>query len=203
MLRGLQQLNHEIEKTLHIPFFLFQREAVDTIPSFVKECGASLLITDFSPLRQVHGWKEEISKRVSDSVSIHEVDAHNIVPLWMTLDTLKDYARTIRPKINNHLPEYLIEFPMIKPRTNIWGDSNRSIDWDKLIEHCCIKTLKDFARTRLMIYAADWNIPTKHNASSRLSPYLHFGHISAERCALEARKFLKDYQQVRTLWCKK
>ncbi|MFS7918485.1 putative deoxyribodipyrimidine photo-lyase [Helianthus anomalus] len=114
---------------------LCRGEAVDTIPSFVKECGASLLITDFSPLSQVHGWKEEITKRVSDSVSIHEVDAHNIVPLWMTSDTLEDYARTIRPKINNHLPEYLIEFPTIKPRTNIWGDSNRSIDWDKLIEH--------------------------------------------------------------------
>ncbi|MFS7952355.1 putative deoxyribodipyrimidine photo-lyase [Helianthus anomalus] len=46
MLRGLQQLNHEIEETLHIPFFVFQGEAVGTIPSFVKECGASLLITD-------------------------------------------------------------------------------------------------------------------------------------------------------------
>ncbi|MFS7918490.1 putative deoxyribodipyrimidine photo-lyase [Helianthus anomalus] len=68
---------------------------------------------------------------------------------------------------------------------------------------CCIKTLKDFARTRLMIYAADRNIPTKYNATSRLSPYLHFGQISAQRCALEARKFCKDYQQVRTLWCKK
>ncbi|KAJ0802640.1 putative deoxyribodipyrimidine photo-lyase [Helianthus annuus] len=75
---------------------------------FVKECGASLLITDFSPLRQVRGWKEEITNRVSDSVSIHEVDAHNIVPLWMTSDKLEDYARTIRPKINNHLTEYLI-----------------------------------------------------------------------------------------------
>ncbi|XP_021972504.1 deoxyribodipyrimidine photo-lyase-like isoform X1 [Helianthus annuus] len=222
MLRGLQQLNHEIEETLHIPFFLFQGEAVDTIPSFVKECGASLLVTDFSPLRQVRGWKEEITKRVSDSVSIHEVDAHNIVPLWMTSDKLEDYARTIRPKINNHLPEYLIEFPTIKPRTNIWGDSNRSIDWDKLIEHVtregdevpevewckpgesvALEKLKDFSRTRLMNYAADRNIPTKHNATSGLSPYLHFGQLSAQRCALEARKFRKDYQQVRTLWCKK
>ncbi|MFS7946512.1 putative deoxyribodipyrimidine photo-lyase [Helianthus anomalus] len=71
-------------------------EAVDTIPSFVKECGASLLITDFLPLRQVRRWKEEITMRVSDSVSIHEVDAHNIVPLWMISDKIEDYARTIR-----------------------------------------------------------------------------------------------------------
>ncbi|KAJ0740113.1 putative deoxyribodipyrimidine photo-lyase [Helianthus annuus] len=53
----------------------------------------------------------------------------------MTSDKLEDYARTIRPKINNQLPEYLIYFPTIKPRTNTWGDSNRSVDWDKLIEH--------------------------------------------------------------------
>ncbi|KAI3822149.1 hypothetical protein L1987_09731 [Smallanthus sonchifolius] len=215
MLRGLQQLHHEIEETLQIPFFLFKGEAIDTIPNFVKECGASLLVTDFSPLRQVRGWKEEISKRVSDSVSIHEVDAHNIVPAWMTSDKLEDYARTIRPKINNLLPEYLIEFPTLKPQIKKWGASNRCIDWEKLIEHVtrngdevpeiewckageivALEKLKAYTRTRLMNYATDRNNPMKPEAVSGLSPYLHFGQISAQHCALEARKFHKIYPQV-------
>ncbi|KAD4384745.1 hypothetical protein E3N88_24913 [Mikania micrantha] len=214
MLRGLQQFHHEIEETLRIPFFLFQGEAIDTIPSFIKECGASILVTDFSPLRQVRGWKEEITKRVPDYVSIHEVDAHNIVPLWMTSDKLEDYARTIRPKINNLLPQYLIEFPPLKPQTKNWGDSNRCIDWEKLIENVTRKgaevpeiewcepgeigaseTLRAFTKTRLINYSTDRNNPTKQNAVSGLSPYLHFGQISAQRCALEARKFHKVYPQ--------
>ncbi|KAK1436167.1 hypothetical protein QVD17_01945 [Tagetes erecta] len=214
MLRGLQQLHHEIEQTLQIPFFLFQGEAIDTIPQFVNECGASLLVTDFSPLRQVRGWKEEMIKRVPDYVSIHEVDAHNIVPLWKTSDRLEDYARTIRPKINKLLPEYLIEFPTLKPQTKKWDASKRSIDWEKLIENVtskgaevpevewckpgeivALEKLKVYSRTKLMNYAADRNNPMKPEAVSGLSPYLHFGQISAQRCALEARRFHKLYPQ--------
>lgn len=111
-----------------------QGEAIDTIPSFLKECEASLLVTDFSPLREVRDWKREISKSVSDSLSIHEVDTHNIVPMWVASDKLEDFARTIRPKITNHFPDYLIDFPSLKPQTKKWVVTNRSIDWDTLIE---------------------------------------------------------------------
>ncbi|KAI3792567.1 hypothetical protein L2E82_06450 [Cichorium intybus] len=217
MLRGLQQLHNEIEETLQIPFFLFQGEAVETIPSFLQECGASLLVTDFSPLRQVRGWKEEIIKRVSDSVSIHEVDAHNIVPLWITSNKLESAARTIRPKIDNLLPDYLIDFPPLKPQSRIWPGGNRSIDWETLIadvvrkgdevpeidwckpgEVAALETLmgneNGFLTTRLKNYATDRNNPSKQ-AISGLSPYIHFGQISAQRCAFEARKLHKAHPQ--------
>lgn len=107
---------------------------MDTIPTFLEECGASLLVTDFSPLRQVRGWKEEIIKRVSDSVSIHEVDAHNVVPIWVASNKLEYGARTIRRKINNVLPDYLIDYPTLKPQTKRWAANNQFIDWDNLIE---------------------------------------------------------------------
>nr|GEU80976.1 deoxyribodipyrimidine photo-lyase [Tanacetum cinerariifolium] len=214
MLRGLKQLSHELELTLHIPFFLFQGEAIDTIPCFLKECEASLLVTDFSPLREVRGWKREISKRVSDTVSIHEVDSHNIVPMWVTSDKLEDFARTIRPKITNHFPEYLIEFPSLKPQSKKWVATNRSIDWDTLIEDvvrkgaevpeikwcepgeiAALETLNGFVTAKLENYSTDRNNPFKPKATSGLSPYLHFGQISAQRCALEARKLRKVYPQ--------
>lgn len=91
------------------------------------------MVTDFSPLRQVRGWKEEIIKRVSDSVSIHEVDAHNIVPLWVASNKLEYGARTIRRKINNELPDYLIDFPTLKPQSMNWATTSRFIDWEILI----------------------------------------------------------------------
>ncbi|MFS7932825.1 putative deoxyribodipyrimidine photo-lyase [Helianthus anomalus] len=145
----------------------------------------------------------------------------------MTSDKLEDYARTIRPKINNHLPEYLIYFPTIKPRTNIWGDSNRSVDWDKLTEHVtrerdevpevewckpgesvALETLKDFARTRLMTYAADQNIPTKHNATSGLSPLKHLEKAQTtdplwNASQLEMVHHGKMHGYMRMYWAKK
>lgn len=106
---------------------------METIPNFLRECGASLLVTDFSPLRQVRSWKEEICKRVSDSVSIHEIDAHNVVPLWVASDKLEYSARTIRGKINKLLPEYLIDFPTLGPPNRNWEGTNRLVDWENLI----------------------------------------------------------------------
>ncbi|XP_059657430.1 deoxyribodipyrimidine photo-lyase isoform X2 [Cornus florida] len=214
MLRGLQQLHHDIEETLHIPFYLFQGEAVETIPNFLRECGASLLVTDFSPLREVRSWKEEICKKVSNLVSIHEVDAHNVVPLWVTSEKLEYSARTIRGKINKLLPEYMIDFPTLGPPITKWSSKSQSIDWDNLIadvlrkgvevpeiewcepgEHAAMETLmgskNGFLTGRLKNYSTDRNNPLKPKSLSGLSPYLHFGQISAHRCALEARNFRK------------
>ncbi|OMO69158.1 hypothetical protein COLO4_29220 [Corchorus olitorius] len=44
-----------------------------------------------------------------------------------------------------------------------------------------------FLTKRLKNNSTDRNIPLKPKALSCLSPYLHFGKISAQRCALEAR----------------
>lgn len=107
---------------------------METIPNFLKECGASLLVTDFSPLREVRRWKEEICKRVDGSVSIHEVDAHNVVPVWVASNKLEYGARTIRGKINKKLPEYLIDFPELSSPKRKWASSVNTIDWDNLID---------------------------------------------------------------------
>jgi len=42
------------------------------------------------------------------------------------------------------------------------------------------KTMREFLREKLSIYDSDRNQP-EHEATSGLSPYLHFGHISAHR----------------------
>lgn len=84
-------------------------------------------------MREVQKWKEEICKRVGEKVSIHEVDAHNIVPTWVASEKLEYSARTIRGKINKLLPEYLIDFPALQPPSIKWAGMNQSIDWDDLI----------------------------------------------------------------------
>ncbi|XP_057449869.1 deoxyribodipyrimidine photo-lyase [Lotus japonicus] len=210
MLRGLRQLCHQLQHTLQIPFFLFRGEAEETVSKFVRECGASLLVTDMSPLREVRRCKSEICERVGDSVMVHEVDAHNVVPIWVASDKLEYSARTIRGKINKKLPEYLTDFPDIEPQSRKWVvTEDRIIDWDDLIaevlrgaevpevdwcvpgEIAAMEVLmgskNGFLTKRLKSYL-DRNNPCKTTALSGLSPYLHFGQISAQRCALEARK---------------
>ncbi|CAI0413917.1 unnamed protein product, partial [Linum tenue] len=213
MLKGLRQVQVDIEEKLQIPFFLFRGEAEENVPKFLEECGASLLVTDFSPLREIRKCKEEILKRVSDSVTIHEVDAHNVVPLWVASEKLEYSARTIRTKITKRLPEYLIDFPVLLPPKAKWvaAKDQTAVDWDNIIlevlrkgaevpeiewcipgEDAAMEVLmgsKDgFLTKRLKLYSSDRNNPLKPKGLSGLSPYLHFGQISAQRCALEAHK---------------
>ncbi len=42
-----------------------------------------------------------------------QVDAHNIVPVWVTSDKQEYAARTIRNKVNGNLTTYLTEFPPV------------------------------------------------------------------------------------------
>lgn len=53
-----------------------------------------------------------------------------------------------------------------------------------------------FLTKRLKNYSTDRNNPLKPGGLSGLSPYLHFGQISAQRCALEARSVRKLCPQV-------
>ncbi|XP_054825288.1 deoxyribodipyrimidine photo-lyase isoform X2 [Prosopis cineraria] len=226
MLRGLRQLSPAIQHNLQIPFFLVRGEAEDTIPDFLKECGASLLVTDFSPLREVRRCKAAICNRVSDLVTIHEVDAHNVVPVWVASEKLEYSARTIRGKITKRLSEYLIDFPTMEPPTRKWIGKNQLIDWDGLIAevlrigaevpqlHWCepgeiaamevlMGNKNGFLTKRLKNYSKDRNDPSKPSGLSGLSPHLHFGQISAQRCALEAQKLRKSYPQGAWEWARK
>ena len=54
-------------------------------------------------------------------------------------------------------------------------------------ERAAHRTLKDFSNIRLPEYAVKRNDPTQEGQSN-LSPYLHFGQISAQRVALEVEK---------------
>ncbi|KAL9267876.1 Deoxyribodipyrimidine photo-lyase-like protein [Drosera capensis] len=214
MLRGLKGLKRCVEEKIEIPFFLLQGDVTETLPKFLAEHGASLLVTDFTPLREIRKHKEEICKRVGDSVSIHEVDAHNVVPVWEASTKLEYSAKTLRSKINKLLPQYLTEFPTLPPPSVRWPSSAPSIDWPYLIEDNVRKggevpeidwcepgeaaaremlmgSEEGFLSKRLKGYATDRNNPLKPRALSGLSPYLHFGHISAQRCALEARSVRK------------
>lgn len=62
-----------------------------------------------------------------------EVDAHNIVPVWVASDKREYGARTIRRKIQDKLPEFLTEFPALpQPGGGAkWeGPQPPAVDWE-------------------------------------------------------------------------
>lgn len=198
MLKGLQQTASELRKK-NIPFYLLSGDPAIEIPDFLKNYG--ILISDFDPLKIKRQWKEKILQKIN--IPFYEVDAHNIVPCWIASNKQEYGARTIRPKIKKLLPEFLDEFPKIENQKGKFSYSQinwpelrktlkidfsvKEVDWIKPGEKEALKILNHFIHHKLNRYDDERNDPNK-DAVSNLSPYLHFGQISAQRIALEVYK---------------
>jgi len=139
------------------------------------------------------------------------VDSSCIVP--MNRFEKREYAAyTIRPKIHKLLPGYMkpLQMPKLDYR---WSGPTPNFHTEvtatniaKLVEGCQIdqhvpisttfhggaleaeKRLETFLGSNLKRYATDRNQPAAH-ATSNLSPYLHFGMISALDVALKVQSF--------------
>ena len=202
MLKGLAELVKELEK-YNIPFFLLSGKPEEKIPSLIKEKKASVVVSDFDPLKIKRIWKREVAKKIQ--IPFYEVDAHNIVPCLHVSDKQEFAAYTIRPKINKALIEFLDEFPVIKkmPKSELTADeidfekiiknlkidfNVKEVDWIKPGEKAAQKMLNEFLENKFEHYNEFRSDPTK-DFQSNLSPYIHFGQISAQQITLETQRF--------------
>ena len=199
MLRGLEEVEKSLAR-LHIPFFLLFGSPERTLPAFLRRVKASALVTDFDPLRLKRQWKESVVPAVT--IPCYEVDAHNIVPCRYVSEKQEFAARTLRPKIQRALPEFLLDIPRSKPHPFPWPADTLPVDWQGIarrlrLDHsvaeapdirpgrrAALQTMKRFLDSRLARYDAESNDPLA-NVQSDLSPYLHFGQLSAQRVALQ------------------
>jgi deoxyribodipyrimidine photo-lyase len=202
MLKGLGEVERSLAE-LNIPFFLLMGLPKRELPAFMAKHEIGHLVTDFDPLRIKREWKKEVAAQAK--TYIHEVDARNIVPCWAATDKKEYAAYTLRPKIHRALPEFLEKFPPLQDHPFKWPEKVKKTNWDKaekslkidrsvpevdwLIpgEKAAAKILDHFLTTKLSAYSSKRNDPNE-DAVSHLSPYLHFGQISAQRVALEVRK---------------
>ncbi len=196
----------EIEKKLsekNIPFIILHGSPEIVLPEFTAKNNVGLLVTDFDPLNIKKEWREKVNNRIK--IPFHEVDAHNIVPCRIASDKKEFSARTIRPKINLKLMEYFVEYPDIsnikfgkenlekfnwqKENLNInhYDSAPDEISWLGSGEANAYETLQNFLDSKIDHYAEKRNQPA-NDVLSNLSPYLHFGQISAQRIALETKK---------------
>jgi deoxyribodipyrimidine photo-lyase len=214
MIRGLGEIE-QVLMQMNVPFFLLRgSDPAQSIAEFVVRNRIRVLVADFSPLRIGVQWKNRVKEIVGEKVDwrfeFDQVDAHNVVPVWIASDKIEYAARTIRTKIHRQLDRYLVEIPEFQPdkikmewsgvdkplKMIEWNEilKNLQVDrkvgevsWIKPGESAAKEMLKVFVEQKLKNYDTKRNDPNL-DALSNMSPYLHFGHISAQRVALEVKK---------------
>jgi len=202
MLKSLREVSENLKKK-NIPFFLISGEPSEQIPQFLNKHKAGIIVTDFDPLRIKQQWKRQVASKIN--IPFYEVDTHNIVPCWLAAPNQQYAARTLRPKLNRLLPEFLDEFERLKKHSFPYKGSIPKINWQQVVktlkvdisvpevdwlipgEKAAQKMLKAFIKFKLADYPGKRNDPTI-DGQSNLSPYLHFGQLAPQRVALEVKK---------------
>lgn len=204
MLDGLAEVAEDCKK-LDINFHLLRGQHNEEIPKFVVANKMGALVCDFSPLRIHRTWVDAIKEALPGDVPLVQVDAHNIVPIWIASDKQEYAARTIRNKINSKLDEFLTEFPPVIQHPYKASQSPEAIDWKKALKSInvdksvgevdwikpgyrnAVGMLETFINKRMKLFGTKRNDPTV-NALSNLSPFFHFGQISVQRAIIEVSK---------------
>ncbi|MDW7671366.1 MAG: deoxyribodipyrimidine photo-lyase [Bacillota bacterium] len=197
MIEGLQETAATLEEK-GIPFHLIRESPVIRLPQLINEWQVPLLVTDFNPLTIKKKWEQVVL--TTTICAFHQVDSHNIVPCWEASSKLEYAAYTFRPKIHRKLTQYMTDYPELESQSTsqTWQSSH---SWmmgqnDGNISNCLYpasgpraakEKLQFFLNEKLHRYGNERNDPFK-NAVSGLSPYLHFGQVSAQRIAVEVMK---------------
>ena len=199
LFKGLEELKIKLNR-LNIEFVLVQDTAHNALPRIIHERSVGSLIVDHNPLKVYQKRLNNVLKNID--VPVYQVDAHNIIPVWVTSQKKEYAAYTIRTKIQSNLDHFLTDYPKLKihpygtanveerPYDNIIADLNidhgvKEVDWLIPGEIAARKKL-DSLSDILIGYNDNRNDPNR-KALSNLSPYFHFGHISPQRVALEIK----------------
>ncbi len=200
LLRGLAEVEQAL-RVSSIGFDLLFGDPEDALPPWLAEQGIAQLVTDFDPLRLKRRWKSGVLLCIN--IPAYEVDAHNIIPCLVASAKQEYGARTLRPKLQRLLPEFMDPFPelrqhpfaanaaaptdwgMVRARLRLHEDPP-PVSWLAPGEAAAARALRTFLERRLAAYDVARNDPNRQGQSD-LSPYLHFGQLSAQRVAMTVR----------------
>ncbi len=167
---------------------------------------AALIVCDVGYTRHQRQWRRELADQAPCRVVAVEGDV--VVPVAVVSTKAEYAARTIRPRIQKHLDDYLRLPRAATPRNsslelNLEGIGLDDIDAvlaglkiDRRVLPVTMffkggtaearKRLRSFIRHRLAHYDSHSNQPQTDDVSM-MSPYLHFGQISPVYLALQVR----------------
>eukprot|EP00051_Salpingoeca_urceolata_P005615 m.74961 g.74961 ORF g.74961 m.74961 type:complete len:518 (-) comp14461_c0_seq5:168-1721(-) len=204
MIRGLKETESELRKK-QIPFHLLMGDPCETVPKFALEHKAAAVVCDQSPLRVPIQWASSVAAALDDKdVPCYQVDAHNVVPVWAAYPKQAYSARVIRPSIEGLMSKFLKPYPELEPNHDEaempkqvdWKAADKSLTIDRSVKEvgwlkpgtaAAERMFEEFCSQRLGKFAASRNNPNVA-ALSNMSPYLHFGQISAATLVMTLKK---------------
>jgi deoxyribodipyrimidine photo-lyase len=217
ILEGVPETQKRLERLgIGYCFYLRRRRADpnDTLYRLAED--AACVVMDDYPAFIAARHNSRVPARLG--VACEAVDSSCVVP--MSVRPKREYAAyTIRPKITRLLPKYLEPCPEVAVQrrwkgqtpefhTVVTGASVAAQVASCEIDHsvppsltfrggrlAAERTLNRFLDDRLRRYARDRNNPAAQ-ATSGLSPYLHFGQISTLEVALAARRHAAEHQLI-------
>ena len=184
--------------------FVLRRFPEFSLLRFCDEVEAALVVGDENPLREPETWRRQAAKKLR--VPLWTVDADVIVPSRL-LEKAQYASHIMRPRLQAHLPRFLVapENPSArvaweKPKglQSLAPDSDITEGWqlDRSVSPVsrwrggskeALRLLDEFIQHKLPGYGTGRNKPEIEH-TSRLSPYLHFGHIGPLTVALAVQK---------------
>jgi deoxyribodipyrimidine photo-lyase len=202
-------------KERHIGYLFYLRRRIKDANNllYLLAKNAAIVITDDYPAFIAVTNNAHVPDKIG--VAYYAVDSSCVVP--MSRHDKRHYgAYTIRPGIHKMVPEYLkplqAEEPIKRWKSSYLDPSLAGFhtpvaknDIPALVASCEIdhtippstsfhggqeeaeRHLQEFLENRLRRYAGDRNEPSRH-ATSNMSPYLHFGMISALDIALQVKE---------------
>ena len=168
---------------------------------------ASLIVTDRGYMRPQKKWREKVAREADCLVT--QVESDVVVPVELASGKQEHAARTLRPKIQEYLEDYLVALRptrVEKRSKNMQEDGLDLSDVEKVLDGMDLdrsvgalshlhkggnseakKIFRRFLKQGLGGYYANRNQPQTDYAS-HMSKYLHFGHVSPIWLALQARE---------------
>jgi deoxyribodipyrimidine photo-lyase len=184
--------------------FVLRRFPEHSLLRFCDEVKPSLVVGDENPMREPDGWRRSAAQKLS--VPLWTVDADVIVPSIL-LQKAQYASHIIRPRLRAQFERFMVRPKNTKARV-AWKKPARLLSLDTEFDITqnwpldrsvgpvsafhggsreALRLLKAFVKSGLRGYSTARNKP-EVDGTSRLSPYLHFGHIGPLTVALAVEK---------------
>ncbi len=199
LLEGLRDARDGL-RARGLDLVVLDREAPEGALELSRE--ACLVVTDRAYLRHLREWRARLAERAE--VPVVQVEGDAVVPVDTASGKQEWAARTLRPKVQRLMERYLVPVevtPDVTGYTGVTLEVDVS-DPEGLVERlgtdtsvgpgaerggsrAALARLSAFVDEHLGRYDRERNDPNA-GVASRLSAYLHYGHLSPLRVALEA-----------------
>ena len=224
LINGLKIVEKELASK-DVPFTVLYPKDRSSVGQCVYEYATSAssralaVICDFSPLRLPRTYIEDQAAPLFDAngIAMYSIDAHNVVPVWHASPKREVGARTLRPKINKLLPEFLTHFADFEGNDHLSSKKAlpelSAVDWSLVVQYlqmdssvkpcdwaiaghdAAMKRFTEFCQSKsgngLKNFDAARNDLNHDDVCSNLSPWINYGHVSFQRLALEVRAIKK------------